>query len=292
MRKDVKLGFAIGGVLLAVVIVYVLVVSGGDNKSTQVALTTQDTSTSTSAGDKSTAPTADQTSDPFKSTPTVAAPTTAPSSESDKPKPDDKWSAALNTGKLPVMMTETPSPTAPKSSEIAQADPPTSTTPPIMASNMPASVESSEHSPATQPSDSRTHVVQSGETFSSIAASVYGSAAYYPHLIRANPTIDPRKLRAGMKINVPPMSDVKADSSASTSSSTPSASSSNAPLDDKTEYRVQSGDTLSKISTKLFGRRSYADKIYQLNQSTIGSDPGRLKVGMVLKLPEAPTAKS
>src|SRR5688500_9479982 len=32
MRKDVKLGFAIGGVLLAVLIVYVLVVPGGGDK--------------------------------------------------------------------------------------------------------------------------------------------------------------------------------------------------------------------------------------------------------------------
>ena len=283
MRKDVKLGFAIGGVLLAVVIVYVLVVSGGDNKTTQVALTTQDTS---SAGDKS-APPAAETTDPFKSTPTVAAPTTAPANESAKSPSDDKWAAALNTGKLPVMMTETPSP---KSSALAQSDSSshqgdTVAAPPIMASNMPASVDSTERSPTSQPSDSRTHIVQSGETFSSIAASVYGSSAYYPHLIRANPTIDPRKLHAGMKINVPPMSDVKADSSES--SAAPAASSDN--TDDKSEYRVQSGDTLSKISVKLFGRRSLADKIYQLNLSTIGSDPGRLKVGMVLKLPEAPT---
>ena len=32
MRKDVKLGFAIGGVLLAVLIVYVLVVPGGGDQ--------------------------------------------------------------------------------------------------------------------------------------------------------------------------------------------------------------------------------------------------------------------
>ena len=32
MRNDVKLGFAIGGVLLAVLIVYVLVVPGGSSQ--------------------------------------------------------------------------------------------------------------------------------------------------------------------------------------------------------------------------------------------------------------------
>jgi nucleoid-associated protein YgaU len=290
----VKLGFAIGGVLLAVVIVYVLVVSGGDNKSPQVALTTQDTSSAAaqspdakSPDAKSQASASDQATDPFKSAPSaLAAPSTAPTAEGEKSRPDDKWSAALNTGKLPVMMTETPSPTASKSAVVAENDSPASSSPPIMASNMPASID---HSPTSQPStEARTHIVQSGETFSSIAASMYGSSAYYPHLIRANPTIDPRKLHAGMKINVPSISDVKADSS---SSSPPAASSaSNGTLDDKTEYRVQPGDTLSKISTKLFGRRNLADKIYQLNESTIGSNPGKLKVGMVLKLPEAPTS--
>jgi LysM repeat protein len=287
MRKDVKLGFAIGGVLLAVVIVYVLVVSGGDNKTTQVALTTQD---NTGAANQS-APPSDQTTDPFKSTP-VAAPTTAPSNDSDKPHNDDKWAAALNTGRLPVMMTETP---APKSIAIADASQSTHqsdtiATPPITASNTPASVDSSERSPTSQPTDSRIHIVQSGETFSSIASAVYGSSAYYPHLIRANPTIDPRKLRAGMKITVPPISDVKADSAeSSATSAAPTASSSNDTVDGKTEYRVVPGDTLSKISVKLFGRRGLADKIYQLNQSTIGPEPGRLKVGTILKLPEAPT---
>jgi nucleoid-associated protein YgaU len=36
LRKDVKLGFAIGGIMLAVVVVYVLVVPGGDKKGVSV----------------------------------------------------------------------------------------------------------------------------------------------------------------------------------------------------------------------------------------------------------------
>jgi hypothetical protein len=44
MRNDVKLGFAIGGVLLAVLIVYVLVVPGGGNQPKKISKGT-DTST-------------------------------------------------------------------------------------------------------------------------------------------------------------------------------------------------------------------------------------------------------
>ena len=39
MRNDVKLGFAIGGVLLAVLIVYVLVVPGGSKTARQTRVT-------------------------------------------------------------------------------------------------------------------------------------------------------------------------------------------------------------------------------------------------------------
>jgi nucleoid-associated protein YgaU len=289
MRKDVKLGFAIGGVLLAVVVVYVLVVSGGDKKADQVSLITGDqnqtsekTADQKSADDKSAVATnSDQAVDPFKST----SPTTVPS-DSDKPKADDRWSAALSSGKLPVMMTETPSPksTATALAVSAEANQPArasdSSSTPMVASNTPASV-----SPTTQPgSESRTHVVQSGETFVSIAQAIYGSSAYYPHLIRANPTIDPRRLKAGMTINVPPISDVKADVT-QTSTDHPAVA-----LDGKTEYRVASGDTLSKISLKLYGKRTEADKLYELNKTLIGPDPGKLKVGMLLKLPDVPTS--
>ncbi|HMB96620.1 MAG TPA: LysM peptidoglycan-binding domain-containing protein, partial [Tepidisphaeraceae bacterium] len=259
MRKDVKLGLAIGGVLLAVVVVYVLVVSGGDKQPNPVVLTTPD---QPSGGDKTTedktAPSAnsDQSGDPFKSAPAVAAaPTTAPTA-SDQPKPDDKWSAALNTGKLPMMLTETPAPktAAPVASAINSNQPTHSTD---VDTSTAASL-----SPTSQPSsDSRTHVIQSGETFSSIAQAVYGSSAYYPHLIRANPTIDARKLRAGMTINIPPLSEVKVDGTQTAAQLATSAN-----IDEKTEYKVQSGDTLSKIALKLFGKRSMADKIYDLNK--------------------------
>jgi nucleoid-associated protein YgaU len=60
-------------------------------------------------------------------------------------------------------------------------------------------------------------------------------------------------------------------------------------LDSSTEYRVQAGDSLHKISIKLYGRSGEADKIYQLNKQTIGEDPHRLKIGQVLKLPGPPT---
>src|SRR5262249_27749129 len=137
----------------------------------------------------------------------------------------------------------------------------------------------------------RTHVVQPNETFTSIAAAVYGSSAYYPHLIRANPNIDPRKLRPGMTINIPAVTDVRADNTATPAGSPAApAAPANASVDPKSQYKVQSGDSLYTIAVKLYGKPDLRQKIYDLNKTAIGPDMNRLKLGMVLNLPEAPTA--
>lgn len=305
MRKEAKIGFAVGGVLLAVLVVYVLVISGGEDRpaADQVTLATSTEGQTPAPAVDSLPPSQPQTQDPFRGpTDTTAAAPAQQTHPAETAPANDHWSAALNTGKLPVMMTETPVPAPSPAPTVAlpgavaaEANKPVtppSAAPslPIAASNAPASVlpaSLTESSPATRPSGAaRTHVVQQGETFSSIAASVYGNASYYPHIIRANPTMDPRTLRPGMTINLPAVSDVRPDAAPRTPASPAAAAPS---LDPKAEYRVESGDSLYKISMKLYGKPDRADKIYELNKPTIGENPAKLKVGAVLKLPEAPT---
>ena len=62
-----------------------------------------------------------------------------------------------------------------------------------------------------------------------------------------------------------------------------------APVDPSREYRVQPNDSLHKIALKLYGKPGKADSLYELNRERIGGDSSRIKVGTVLKLPEAPT---
>src|SRR5262245_38945702 len=92
MRKDVKLGFAIGGVLLAVLIVYVLVVPGSDNKPAPQAK--GPTAEPVVAPNPTTAPSQPQAQAPV---PTVLhTPTTAPDVFAPPPKETAKGETQWN----------------------------------------------------------------------------------------------------------------------------------------------------------------------------------------------------
>ena len=124
----------------------------------------------------------------------------------------------------------------------------------------------------------RPHKVRSGETYSSIAKLIYGDARYYLAIEKANPNVDPSKLKPGMTINLPDVETVKGAAHPAgdkQKAETPSSSSSSGKekeVDSASEYRVQSGDNLHKIAMKRYGSSTMADKIYDLNKATIGDD--------------------
>jgi polar amino acid transport system substrate-binding protein len=51
-------------------------------------------------------------------------------------------------------------------------------------------------------------------------------------------------------------------------------------------YVVQSGDSLSKIARDFLGDAAAWQRIYEANRDVIGDDPGRLRVGMTLEIPQ------
>lgn len=353
MRNDVKLGFAIGGVLLAVLIVYVLVVPGGSGTNKQTRL--DDKSTKAPLGGKVTLEPvpATQASAPPAAPAGEFTPGAAPKMASINPVPSDDiadkpsepiadasgaaekvvdptppakskdidWNKLLNGQSL---MTETPVPAkggqvaqAPKVTPVADALEPKPTAPqaPIAdpapvseaapkytVANPPPGVIADpspeyfkqQNAPATRPSNgevvatARTHRVASNETLSSIASAAYGNPNLWPAIVKANPNLDPNRMKVGQTINLPDLKDVKPSEPQNASAKIGPAA---APLDSK-HYRVQSGDSLHKISVHLYGKSTLADSIYELNKSTIGEDPARLKVGQVLVLPETPTVTS
>jgi nucleoid-associated protein YgaU len=130
--------------------------------------------------------------------------------------------------------------------------------------------------------------VVSGDSPYSISVEVYGSGRYYKRILAANPGIDPRHLKVGQLLVIPELNDTDRPAS---SSSTNSAAVSE-PVNTSTAYKVVSGDTLESISQKLYGTPQMVEKLYQANKSLIGPDENVLKIGWILKLPEAPTAGS
>jgi nucleoid-associated protein YgaU len=364
MRKDVKFALIIGGVFLAVLILYISVNQTGDKGRNDVALvTTGGTVTSggssptpavtppapapATAGPKAPAPkltapapaaedhvvavvppapapaVVDHSADftpapPVRSEVTPAAPAVDPA--------NDPWHSALTYGMLDTvkpavdirpdaagpqdigpMASQPPSSDGSGTSPDSAAGGPIVTETPSMSGGpivadathigapapLPTASYSTEPpmasglaSPSTRPvqanTGAHTHVVAFGETFSSIAQTVYGNSKYWSRIADANPQIEPRSLKPGMTLIIPAFSPPVVPA-------TPAAVAP-APIDPKTEYRVQTGDSLYKIAVHLFNNGQWADKIYELNRTAIGADPAKLKVGQVLKLPPAPAA--
>ena len=192
--------------------------------------------------------------------------------------------------------------------QAAVAPPQLTTVPPgPSATDSTAAVTSSSDSSSAVAASSasgkqRTHVIQKNETLSSISLAAYGSANYYPHILRANPGLDDKRMKVGQTIVLPDVSAVKPSaqdaaagaqngaSGAQNGASGAQVAASAAQIDPSKDYKVVANDSLYRISVKLYGKSDMATKIYELNKQQIGDDPAKLKLGMVLKLPSPPTA--
>ena len=323
MRKDVRLGLGVGGILFGVVLIYVLFFAGGNgadefagdldsgasettnadsstgsaaesSKRTEGGATLVNTGSITGIGTTPTTPTtpvAGNNSNNNSITPPIAAggPTTRPigtvaTGNLGAPTANTgswNWRELVNhgarSGEL-LSRTETPTPSGarsmvePRNIQNMQIDPP-------MGSSF------VEAGPSTRPTGPRIHVVRSGESFWTIAKNEYGNPSYYSHLARANPKVDPSKLKAGMRITIPSKDDVvpRTIMTSTLMSGEPQT------IDETRQYRVQKGDSLSMIAKKLYGRPDMADRIYQANRDVIGANPSALKLNAVLTLPETPT---
>ena len=367
MRKDVKIGLAIAGVLFAVLIVYAFVpkkdanqeqYSAGDGQQqvdegaatdgtgtspepTEPAAGQQDPALA-DGGNKDAFATDANTADPASAA-AAAGTGTAAGGTTD-------WLKTIETGSVvgleshPPLIAQTQTPTAPGTGTGGTQTPPTGsgaagqggTAAPDTAGGTPAipavgeTVGGNTGSGAGRPAQrntvspaggsetsvaggnnriiadpappgpaagggQRTHVIQRNETLSSIAKAVYGKQSYYLQIQKANPTIDPNRLRPGTTITLPDISTIDASTAAKPAAAKSAGSQSDAAspaVNPQTEYRIQPGDSLYRISVKLYGDGGHVDELYENNAKTIGDDPARLKVGTVLKLHDAPRVKA
>lgn len=148
---------------------------------------------------------------------------------------------------------------------------------------------------AVTPPEFAEYTVRSGETLRTISIKYFGTASQAPAIARANPLMDPSRLRAGRVIRVPkdpgniqgrPVPRPSAVAKASAPASTTTASAAPKPTSPQRSYTVRPGDTLTAIAQDVYGSMTKADLIYDANRDKL-QDRDELKVGMVLTIPAA-----
>jgi nucleoid-associated protein YgaU len=141
-----------------------------------------------------------------------------------------------------------------------------------------------------QASTGLVHIVQPGDTFSSISKKYYGTSGKWRVILDANKKLidDPRRLHAGMKLTIPAASSLGNSSIAAAAPARPAleanAAVNPAPAAPRT-YVVQKADSPWRIAQKVYGDGNRWKDIMAANQDLGIKEPTDLKPGMTLKIP-------
>lgn len=137
----------------------------------------------------------------------------------------------------------------------------------------------------TAPTTERTHVIVSGDSFSSISTKYFGTESKAAAIASANPLVDPTRMKIGAKLRIPESTTLVAAPTVVTPNGKSSNGNTVAASTSGNNHNVASGETLAAISRKYYGSTKYWQKLYAANKGTIGSDPAALKVGQKLTIP-------
>lgn len=157
----------------------------------------------------------------------------------------------------------------------------------------PVVVSASTTPPATtQPTTVKPlqHIIQAGDTYSSLAEKYLGNGKYSHLIAKANPGKDPRRLFVGARINIPPKpADAPGKVSAASTKAVRVPSEPAAPVPTERAYKVKSGESWNDIAKRVYGDGKRWTELYEFNKDRVPTNPGALKAGMVIELP--PDAK-
>jgi nucleoid-associated protein YgaU len=132
----------------------------------------------------------------------------------------------------------------------------------------------------------RVHVVQSGETIAKIAKLYYpGTASAVDAIVRANPAVDPARMRVGTKLTIPALGIEPAREGTPSPAAVRSPAPSQPSLAGGT-YIVRKGDTLAAISRRAYGTTGRWQDIWLANYEAIGDDVDSPAAGTRLTLPK------
>jgi nucleoid-associated protein YgaU len=194
----------------------------------------------------------------------------------ERPSAEPTAAATPSPIRLPVHKTETGT----------QADSPT-TMPRLSESVSPSAAKPKEEE------KERTHVVKKNDSLAILAEQYYGSQRYTAFLAKANPQVDPSRLKIGTKLRIPPLSatlagttkpaepGAKADQAKAAPSALPTAT-----KPAESFYTVKAGDSFYSIARSIYGNGERWRELHQLNKD-ICPEPQGLRVGMKLRLASA-----
>ena len=117
-------------------------------------------------------------------------------------------------------------------------------------------------------SEPRVVVVQKGETLQKIAARELGDSSKWRTLIQWNPGVDPKRLKRGQELKLPPVTR-----------DAPPREPAVARL-----HEVVADDTLQSIAERYYGDRARWIDLFQANRDQLRA-PGDLKAGSKIRIP-------
>ncbi len=142
----------------------------------------------------------------------------------------------------------------------------------------------------------KSHTIESGDTLSSISTTYYDSTRHVDLLMKANPALDPRRLKIGDVITIPSpepaattptisRETVRLVDASSRNVDTAPRSTAATPARSGRTYVVRKDDTLFSIARRMLGDGAKWKTILDLNRDQLKNDPHRLKIGMELAIP-------
>lgn len=135
------------------------------------------------------------------------------------------------------------------------------------------------------------YTVQAGDTFASIARRFYGSSGKAELIARANPLVDPTRIKNGRVLKIPKdPSNIQGKPVIAAPPTAPSQSPGPAtavPVAGERRHTVERGDTLTSISKKYYGTIKKTDVILKANRNVL-SKAEDLRPGQTLVIPPAP----
>jgi nucleoid-associated protein YgaU len=169
---------------------------------------------------------------------------------------------------------------------------------------LPMVLEKAADKPAEKPKP-RQHVVQAGDTYTSIAVKYFGHAKFHKDIMKANPGRDPTRLPVGVKLVIPEppagtavKSEPKVDGGADVKVAVAPKIAGKEPrketfvvppVDPSRSYTVQPGEGWYDLARKFMGDGKNYPELYEYNKERVGGDPHLLRAGTVIELP--PKAK-